>query len=373
MHSNHVGSAAEDITNKPSSGTFADRDGLKELARRVYRYMTDSKSRDWGMDIEHWDWVPGVGIIAIAEYGAALEQESAIEYVRQWVDRNRERMAAAGTVNAMAPFAAFPELYRRTGQEELLKQAGRIASWMLEEAPRTREGAFEHTVTEPESFPEQVWADTVFMAVLFLARYAALTGDRTAAEEAMTQTVLHLRLLQDERTGVLFHGWDCEASGHLSAARWCRANAWITCAVPEIVAELRELVPMPAELGERYVRMAEGLRKLQASDGLWHTVMDRPDFYKEASGSAGIACGFLKAVRTGLLPDDYLQSAELAIAGLLPLITPEGEVRGVSGGTPVMPSVEAYNEIPRYPTLYGQGLTLMLLSEAASAGREFRK
>lgn len=28
-----------------------------------------------------------------------------------------------------------------------------------------------------------------------------------------------------------------------------------------------------------------------------------------------------------------------------------------------MPSVDAYNQIPIYPTLYGQGLTLQLLTE----------
>jgi unsaturated rhamnogalacturonyl hydrolase len=52
---------------------------------------------------------------------------------------------------------------------------------MLTEAPRTREGAFEHNVTENASFPELVWADTIFMAVLFLARLARLTGEAAYA------------------------------------------------------------------------------------------------------------------------------------------------------------------------------------------------
>lgn len=350
----------------PEPAVCADPELLKETAERVYRYMTAGRYEEWGTDIEHWDWVPGVGLIAIMEYGTGRENESAIRYVEQWVERNRGKAASAKTVNAMAPFAVYPELYRRTGRAELLSEAGRIAAWMLDEAPRTREGAFEHTVTEPASFPEQAWADTVFMAALFLARCARLTGDCRVAEEALRQTLLHLRLLQDERTGALFHGWDCGAADHLSAALWCRANAWIACAVPEIAAELSELVPESVELRERYVRMAEGLRALQAEDGLWHTVMDRPDFYKESSGSAGIACGFIKAVRGGLLPAEYLASAALAVKGLLPLVTSKGEVKGVSGGTPVLPSVDAYNRIPQYPTLYGQGLTLMLLTEAAA-------
>ncbi|MED4955291.1 glycoside hydrolase family 88 protein, partial [Paenibacillus macerans] len=45
-----------------------------------------------------------------------------------------------------------------------------------------------------------------------------------------------------------------------------------------------------------------------AEDGLWHTVLDQNDFYKESSASAGIACGFVKAVKSGLLDQTYLDS-----------------------------------------------------------------
>lgn len=71
----------------------------------------------------------------------------------------------------------------------------------------------------------------------------------------------------------------------------------------------------------------------------------------------------MKAVRQGLLDADYLNAAYLAAEAILLKIKPSGEVMGVSGGTPIMPSIEAYNEIACYPTLYGQGLVLMLLSE----------
>ncbi|MNI64005.1 Unsaturated rhamnogalacturonyl hydrolase YesR [compost metagenome] len=86
----------------------------------------------------------------------------------------------------------------------------------------------------------------------------------------------------------------------------------------------------------------------------------------ETSGSAGIACGFIRGVRGGLLEPAYLASAERAIGGILPLIREDGEVQGVSGGTPVMASEVAYNEIPVYPSIYGQGLTMQLLTQALS-------
>jgi len=43
------------------------------------------------------------------------------------------------------------------------------------------------------------------------------------------------------------------------------------------------------------------------------------------------------------------------------MISTSGEVLGVSGGTPVMPKLEDYKTIQRYPSLYGQGLVLLLL------------
>jgi len=101
----------------------------------------------------------------------------------------------------------------------------------------------------------------------------------------------------------------------------------------------------------------------QAENGLWHTVMTRPDFYQETSGSAGIAGGILKAVRLQMLDSGYQAKAFKAMEGVVAQIDGEGAVQGVSGGTPIMPTIDAYGKLTRYPTLYGQGLTLMMLCE----------
>ncbi|RXZ81398.1 glycosyl hydrolase [Paenibacillaceae bacterium] len=329
----------------------------------MYKYMTNDHQGKWGMDIHHWDWVPGVGIVSLMDYGEKTAQEEVIGYVQTWVEQNKHKADGQKVINSMAPFAVFPSLYRRSGQEWFLAKSQEIANWMVNEAPRTRERAFEHTVTENAEFREQVWADTVFMAVLFLARLAELTGDKQLAEEALEQTMVHLQLLQHTPDGLLYHGWNCEAGDHMSAVHWARANAWIVLAVPEIVTAISHLVAVPAELATRYQGLAGSLQACQAADGLWHTVLDRTDTYKETSASAGIACGFIRGIRAGLLDSSFQQPAERTLSGVLPLIGLSGEVAGVSGGTPIMPSIEAYNNIPIYPTLYGQGLTMQLLTE----------
>lgn len=336
---------------------------VKRTAEQVYRYMQHDHSGNWGMDINHWDWVPGVGVIAMLSYYERTGDTEVMEDLIGWAKKNMHEAEKVKVINAMAPYAVIPALYEHTNNSVYLETAERIGGWMLTEAPRTREGAFEHTVTENAQFPEQVWADTIFMAVLFLARLARLTGNVFYAKEAVRQLDLHFCLLQDNETGVLFHGWNSAAQNHLSAARWTRANAWIAVATPMIVEELEGLAAVPEETLDRYQTLMRKLIRYQQADGLWATVLDQPEFYPETSGSSGIACGIVKAVRQGLLDATYLEAAYLAADAVILKVMPSGEVTGVSGGTPVMPSIEAYNEIPCYPSLFGQGLVLMLLAE----------
>lgn len=339
------------------------QDSLQHTAYQVYRYMLMDHTGNWGMDIQHWDWVPGVGVIAMLSYFENTHDQEVIDNLITWAHTNMPTLEQARVINAMAPFAIFPTLYEYTHDPLFLEKSLRVGQWMLTEAPRTREGAFEHTVTENVSFPEQVWADTIFMAVLFLARLSRVTGDVSYAIEAVKQLEIHMELLEDAESGVMFHGWNCIAQDHMSTARWTRANAWIAVGTPMIMQELEGLANLSEEAIARYRAMMHGLIRFQQSDGLWSTVMDRPDFYSETSGSAGIACGILKAIRLGIIDISYQDSALRALKAIVQKIHPNGEVTSVSGGTPVMPSIEAYNEIPCHPTLYGQGLVLMLLSE----------
>lgn len=336
----------------------------EELAERVFHRMVDTAESDWGMNMESWDWVPGVGVISILAYGQFVGNPKAIEYLLGWTERNLHKSEQVKVINSMAPYAIFPALHRISGDGWYLETAIQVGEWMLTEAPRTREGAFEHTVTEDVQFSEQVWADTLFMAVLFLARLARLTGETKYAKEAEFQLLVHLQLLQDSESGVLFHGWNGAEGNHMSAARWARANAWVLLAAPWIAEEIKDLTSMSEEILERYKQLAAGLRQYQRESGLWNTVLDQPEFAEETSGSAGIAAGWLAGIRMGWLDHTYKEAVERTLQGVKEHIDPDGTVQVVSGGTPVMPDIPAYNQIPCYPTLYGQGLALILLSLA---------
>lgn len=343
--------------------TYERKQACEEAAGRIVARMLKGQPGDWGMDMEKWDWNPGVGLIAILEYYECTQKPEVLSDLIQWTERNRHRSDQHKVINSMAPFTIYPRLYELTGDRYYRDEAVRIGDWMLTEAPRTGNGAFEHTVTEKESFSNQVWADTIFMAVLFLARLARVTADQKYGEGALRQLRLHFELLQDEKTGVLFHGWDCARNNAMSAARWGRANAWIALATPMILHELHGMLNAPESLMDRYLRLLRGLRTYQADNGLWPVVVDRPGYRYELSGSAGIASSFMKAADLGWVDAGYREAANATLKRLLESVDENGNVGGVSGGTPVLPTEEAYNAFEIRPTQYGQGLALFLLSE----------
>ncbi|TYA09980.1 glycosyl hydrolase [Paenibacillus faecis] len=337
----------------------------------VYRYMMHSHEeewgdhpwRDWAMNIHRWDWNPGVAILAAMEYFKVTDRREVLNEIVCWVNQNEPPFHGGSMViNSVAPFAVYPDLFRVTADESYKQTAMKIADWLIERAPRTKESAFEHTVTESEAFREQVWADTVFMAVVFLARSARLFRDEHYAQEAASQLLVHYRLLQDVETNLFFHGYNCSLKSHMSAARWTRANAWMALGTPMIYREIQGLCEVPQEIGTRYREMMQAIRAVQRDDGLWPTVLDRPDYVPETSGSAGIACGIIHGISQGLLDDSFRECALNAAEGVSAQIGADGRVSGVSGGTPVLASVDDYNRVPVFPTLYGQGLVLMLLT-----------
>jgi unsaturated rhamnogalacturonyl hydrolase len=99
--------------------------------------------------------------------------------------------------------------------------------------------------------------------------------------------------------------------------------------------------------------------------GLWHTLLDDPTSYLEASATAGFAYGILKSLRMRLIPREerYVKAAERAIHGVIDNISKDGELRQVSFGTPVFDKLEDYKTIPLTSMPYGQSLALLACTE----------
>ena len=108
----------------------------------------------------------------------------------------------------------------------------------------------------------------------------------------------------------------------------------------------------------------EALLRLQHRDGGWHTLLDDPSSYVEASATAGFGYGLLKAARLGLLGDEARAAGLRALDCVIANIDRNGTVGNVSYGTRMGRDLQFYRDIPIQPTAYGQALAILFLAEA---------
>ena len=171
-----------------------------------------------------------------------------------------------------------------------------------------------------------MWDDTLMMTVLPLAKIGKLLNKPEYVEEAIYQFLLHVQNLMDRETGLWFHGWNYDGNHNFARARWARGNSWLTIVIPDFL----ELVDLPENNAvRRYLvqvlnAQIAALAKCQDESGLWHTLLDDPESYLEASATAGFAYGILKAVRKRYVGAEYAEVAEKAIRGIVKNISPEG-------------------------------------------------
>jgi unsaturated rhamnogalacturonyl hydrolase len=110
-------------------------------------------------------------------------------------------------------------------------------------------------------------------------------------------------------------------------------------------------------------QQVQALVKRQHESGLWHTLIDDPASYLEASATAGFAYGILKAVRLGYIGMEYQDAGHRAVRAVLENIDATGELKNVSFGTPVFDDLERYRKIPLTSMPYGQAMAILALGE----------
>ncbi len=307
-----------------------------------------------------WDWPCGVAYYGIARAFEATRKQEYLELLRERVDTLIALGLPHFSVNACAMGHCLLALFQATGEERYLQIAARKIEYLCNTALRFGDRVLQHTVSAKNDFPEQAWADTLFMAAYFMLRYGVLVNDKAVINDALHQYCMHIGLLQDKATGLWYHGYNNIHQDHMSGFFWARANAWAAYTMAQVRHTLPEqyLYPPYMEIDCSLRDQLTGLKKLQTGAGLWRTVLDDPESYEELSASCGIAAAMVK--NNNPLHTEHV---EKAYAAVLDNITADGRVLNVSGGTAVMNDLDGYRNISRSWTQgWGQGLALSFLA-----------
>ena len=303
-----------------------------------------------------WDWPCGVAYYGIAEAYEATKKQDYLDFLQERVDELISLGLPVWTVNTCAMGHCLITLYQTTGEEKYMDIIKEKVAYLRNDALRFGDHVLQHTVSANNDFPEQCWADTLFMAAYFLLRVGVMTKDAELIDDALNQYYWHIQYLQDETNGLWYHGYNNITKDHMSGFYWGRANCWAAYTMSRVGMILPEcyLYPQYLEIVGSLNEQLSALKLLQTENGLWRTILDDEESYEELSASAGIAAAM--ALKGNPLHAKYVQKS---IKGVLDHIAEDGRLTDVSGGTAVMKDRDGYRNISKkWIQGWGQGMGL---------------
>lgn len=310
-----------------------------------------------------WEWTQGVGLYGLWKLYERNQDPGVLSVLTTYYDTQLANGLPSKNINTVAPLLTLSFLYPHTGKPEYLAVCKEWAEWIMNGLPRTQEGGFQH-ITSDTVNDQELWDDTLFMTVLFLANMGKLLNKPEYVKEAEYQFLLHAKYLSDKYTGLWYHGWTFNGAGNFAKAFWGRGNCWVTIAIPTFIAMV-DLSPSVSQyLTGLLKQQADSLVQYQSRGGMWHTLLDDKDSYLESSASAGFGYGILLGVHQGLLDESFKASAMKALIPVLDCIDSTGIMHQVSYGTPMgRITKDFYKTIPIQPMPYGQALAILFLLE----------
>lgn len=266
-----------------------------------------------------WNYVDGCMIKAFIAMYEATGDEHYIKFADDFIDsyvsedgnmiRYDQGSEKLDDINMSK--VLFP-LYRYT-EKEKYKKALDLTYSQLSHQPRTTSGNFWHK----RVYTNQIWLDGLYMALPFYLEYEKEFNGYKNYRDVFLQFVNADKLMKDEKTGLLYHGYDekhlmfwCDKETGKSRNFWSRAMGWYVMALVDTIElmderfffELETLRGMLREILDALLVFQDKKSKLfyQVTD-----MGDRAGNYLETSGSAAIAYALLKGANRHYLPTYY--------------------------------------------------------------------
>jgi len=234
----------------------------------------------------------------------------------------------------------------------------RIADWVVKKQERLPDG----TLWRPKVMNGTLWPDDLYMGGVFLVRWGIYNHDQKFIDDA-ANNIIHQAAFEADADGLWFHGY-FEFEKRHAPFKWGRGNGWVTVTLVETLSAMSEDDPLRPALIIILKNQIEGLKKVQAPDGMWRQVLDKPELWEETSCTAMFAYGIARAVNRGWIDASNMAVARKAFAGIAKNVTPDGVVKGTCQGTNIGKDLDYYikREQPD-DDLHGRGPVLLAGTE----------
>ena len=206
---------------------------------------------------------------------------------------------------------------------------GRIADWVSVKQARLPDG----TLWRPRVMGGTVWPDDLYMGGVFLVRLGIYRHDQKYIDDAAEQ-IIHQAAMEQDTDGLWFHGYFVEKKEH-APFKWGRGNGWAMVTLVETLSAMDQNDALRPQLLEILRRQVAGLKHVQAPDGMWRQVLDKPELWEETSCTAMFAYGIARAAHRGWIGPENLALARKAFAAAARNVNADGAVSGTCRGTSI--------------------------------------
>lgn len=374
--------------------TFAQ---TKPISERAAQTAMTALWRDSGYPAK-WTYDHGLVLKGIEQVWRNTHDKQYLDFIQRQMDHFVNDDGSIRTysledynLDNILPGRNLLFLYQVTGQEKYRKAAATLRQ-QLKTHPRTSEGGFWHK----KIYPSQMWLDGLYMGEPFYAEYAGTFHEDAAFDDIAKQFILMERHARDEKTGLLYHGWDESRKQRWSNPEtgrspnfWGRAMGWYAMALVDTLDHFPRQHPQRAELIAILNRVARAVAKYQEPrSGLWYQVLDKggeKGNYFESSAACMFVYALAKGARIGYLPASYRQVAQKGYRGILKefaktdangQLNLEGTVSVAGlGGNPYRDGSYGYYLSEKVVTNDPKGIGALLLAttEMESAPKEQKK
>ncbi len=301
-------------------------------AKPYYIRMCDSEMKrnpqSWMVDFSKrpvWSYTQGLEMLAFLQVYEKTHTQKYFEYAISYADT---MINTDGTIKTYqldkynldmlnAGKILFP-LLEKTNKKQY-KLAMDLLRSQINEQPRISNGGFWHK----KVYPHQVWLDGIYMAMPFLAQYALEYNEPTLFDDITSQIISAEKDLKDEKTGLLYHGWDESRQQRWSNPVtgqspnfWSRSMGWYMMALVDVLDYLPENHPQRVEIIRILNNLSTSLEKFSdKKTGMWYQVTDKGDKqgnYLESSGSIMFIYTWIKGAQKGYLPKEYINKSKKA-------------------------------------------------------------
>lgn len=269
----------------------------------------------------------GVFLNGMKKWYNICNDERYMTYIKKWVDSNigsdgKIKNYTKENLDDLQPCILLFQLYEETGDERY-KKVIENGAYLIENWRKNPYGGFWHL----KSTPDQMWLDGMYMGGPFTAEYASRFNKPELFDVVHKQMMLMREHMKDEKTGLLYHGWDsskraewADTKTGCSTVFWGRSIGWYAVALADIL----DFIPEELDIRKDFEETLAGLLKAVAEyqdekSGLWYQVVNMGNSlenWTEKSCSCLFAYAMAKAVRTGLLPDSFKENVRRAYIGV---------------------------------------------------------